>query len=101
MTRKSEGASVAVLIAVVLGVSHAAEAGEQERVQEAERLKSAAFEHFAGGNYERGISAMEAAYGLVSHPDFLFDIAIAYQKWGQRCEETHRAFRRFLDACGA
>lgn len=79
---------------VLLGLPGIAWAGEAE----ARRHRDLGFEHFVAENWELGIREMERAFAEYPHPDFLFNIAVAYRRWG-RCFKAHQAIFRFISSC--
>jgi len=89
---------VIVALFTVLASSPLSDATEAERA-EARRLKDEAFAKIAEGSFGEGIDRLEAAYGAVPHPTFLFNIAVVYDQWSGHCEESLTAFDRFFAAC--
>ncbi|MCK6551740.1 hypothetical protein L6R52_38255, partial [Myxococcota bacterium] len=63
-------------------------------------LKARGFKSFKEGNYAAGIADMEAAYRLAPHPEFLFNIAVAYDLWGGHCDASLESYRLFFRVCG-
>ena len=81
--------------AVAFGAEPSAEAKERARV-----LQIDARDYFTNGDYAASIAALEQAFALVPHDNFLFNIAMTYDAWGGHCKEAFIHFRRFFDACG-
>lgn len=72
-----------------------------EDIEAAEKLKAEAFGAFRENRYQRGIELMQQADAKVPHPNFAFNVAWAYYKWGkQHCEQSLAAFDRFFARCG-
>ena len=61
--------------------------------------RNKAFEALAHKRWEEGITALEAGYEAQPHPNFLFNVAIAYDKWGGHCRQLIDAVRLFEKAC--
>lgn len=81
-------------VVAALALQGAARADEAEAI----RHRDVGFEHFASQRWAEGIEEMEKAYAAVPHPDFLFNIAVAYRRWGDRCASAMAAIGRFLVA---
>jgi len=69
-------------------------------VAKADAHKQRAFELLGKSQYAAGVAELEKGYAAVPHPDFLFNIAIAYERWAGHCMASIEAYRRYLDACG-
>lgn len=52
---------------------------------EAVALEGQAFDHFALEQYAKGIEILEGAYRVRTNPDFLLNIALAYDQWRGHC----------------
>ena len=89
-----------IIGAALLGAPTLASGQSPATVRRAQSLKKSAFEHFAAGRYAPGIAALEEGYDLVPHPDFLLNVAIAYERWDGHCLAAVEAYRRFLGVCG-
>ncbi len=60
-----------------------------------------AFEHLRRGALCEGIGALKHAHSLVPDPGYLFNVALAYDKWTDHCVETIGAFEAYLRICPA
>jgi hypothetical protein len=89
---------IVALGSLLIGAQAAAEA---DPAQVAAGLKAEGFRQFAQGHYEAGIQAMERAYATARAPDFLLNVAVAYDKWGHHCQEALEALQRYFAACAA
>jgi hypothetical protein len=93
--------SARIFFAALVGVGALTSApAHAETPKEVEELKARGFRSFKEGNYAAGIADMEAAYRLAPHPEFLFNVAVAYDLWGGHCDASLESFRLFFRACG-
>lgn len=74
-------------------------AKRRSKTARVKRYKARAFRHFAKGRYAKGIEQMRKAHGLLPHPGFLLNIAVAYDQWGEHCGEALDTFDEFFEAC--
>ena len=65
----------------------------------AARAKKTAFERLAKRDYGGGIAALEEAHRQEPQPENLYNIAVAYEKWGGHCADALETYRRYLETC--
>jgi hypothetical protein len=62
-------------------------------------VRKAAFERLADKDYRSGIEGLKEAYRLDPHPQDLYNIAAAHEKWAGHCHEALAGYRAYIEAC--
>ena len=111
MASKAPASLIAVIVALALALaaafvhlvatrSEAGRTGEAaSRHAAARALRDQAFAHLRADRFAEAIDALDRGHRAVPHPNFLLDIALAYDAWAGHCEEAVVAARRFSEAC--
>lgn len=87
------------LLVTMLALSTSLQANASPSPGPAETHKTAAFRALAKRDYAEGIAELQKGYD--ANPDvlFLYNIAVAYDKWSGHCEDAGKAYRRYLELC--
>lgn len=72
---------------------------KRSKTARVKRYKKKAFRLFAKGKWDKGIAQMKKAHALKPHPGFLLNIAVAYDRWGDHCDEALATFDQFFEDC--
>ena len=91
------GARLGFAVAVVAALG--CDEPEDPKRVEAARLKQKAFQMLAVKDYAGAIDLLEKADVLVPHPNWQFDLAVAFAEWGGHCEQVHEAMAEFDARC--
>ncbi len=91
-----------ILLLAMVCVSGPAWAKKTKKRSKKRRIaihKKAAFRHIKTGDYQAGIDEMQQAYKLSKHPGFLLNMAVAYDQWGNHCQEALKTLEDFFAKC--
>ncbi len=65
------------------------------------RLKDKAFQHLFAHEYGPAIENLLVAHQLRPHPAFMFNLATAYDRWGDHCADAARWAGEYIKACAS
>lgn len=100
--RPRRAPSLAGVAALVFALAPGSAASQTpEEIEAAVDAEARAVEFYQAGRFLDALGAFERAYGAVPEPRHLFTIASAYERIPGRCADGLRAWRRYLEVCGA
>src|SRR5262245_28042619 len=68
--------------------------------QSANLHKTKAFDLFSKNKWAEGIEELDRGYAISKSTGFLYNKAVAYERWPGHCKEAIAAYETFLEACG-
>ena len=87
---------VGTIVAIALTVCAVARAEEVDEFTKSQQEAAKAFE---AGDFAAAIDALKRANGLYPHPDLQYNIALAYDQWGDHCADSLTYLRQYFESC--